>query len=248
MIQIVDLHKSFDGLEVLRGVTFQVSKGEILALIGRSGYGKSVLLKHVAGLIRPDRGRVLIDGEDLGRVTGKELERMRGRLGFLFQGGALFDSETVFENVAFPLRERTKLGEPEIRKRVMDLLEQVDLIGAENKYPAQLSGGMVKRAAFARALVTNPEIMLFDEPTTGLDPIIACAILNLIESLHSHFGFTGILVTHEIPTVFRFVQKVAMLHEGKILMVQTPEEIQSSMDPILQQFITGCVEGPIPYH
>jgi phospholipid/cholesterol/gamma-HCH transport system ATP-binding protein len=248
MIQIVDLHKSFDGLEVLRGVTFQVAKGEILALIGRSGYGKSVLLKHVAGLIRPDRGRVLIDGEDLGRVTGKELERMRGRLGFLFQGGALFDSETVFENVAFPLRERTKLGEPEIRKRVMDLLEQVDLIGAENKYPAQLSGGMVKRAAFARALVTNPEIMLFDEPTTGLDPIIACAILNLIESLHSHFGFTGILVTHEIPTVFRFVQKVAMLHEGKILMVQTPEEIQSSMDPILQQFITGCVEGPIPYH
>jgi phospholipid/cholesterol/gamma-HCH transport system ATP-binding protein len=248
MIQIVDLHKSFDGLEVLRGVTFQVSKGEILALIGRSGYGKSVLLKHVAGLIRPDRGRVLIDGEDLGRVTGKELERMRGRLGFLFQGGALFDSETVFENVAFPLRERTKLGEPEIRKKVMDLLEQVDLIGAENKYPAQLSGGMVKRAAFARALVTNPEIMLFDEPTTGLDPIIACAILNLIESLHSHFGFTGILVTHEIPTVFRFVQKVAMLHEGKILMVQTPEEIQSSMDPILQQFITGCVAGPIRYH
>ena len=248
MIQIIDLHKSFDGLEVLRGVTFQVAKGEILALIGRSGYGKSVLLKHVAGLIRPDRGRVLIDGEDLGRVRGKGLERMRGRLGFLFQGGALFDSETVFENVAFPLRERTKLGEPEIRKKVMDLLEQVDLIGSENKYPAQLSGGMVKRAAFARALVTNPEIMLFDEPTTGLDPIIACAILNLIESLHSHFGFTGILVTHEIPSVFRFVQKVAMLHEGKILMVQTPEEIQSSMHPVIQQFIAGCVEGPIPYH
>ncbi len=248
MIQIVDLHKSFDGLEVLRGVTFQVAKGEILALIGRSGYGKSVLLKHVAGLIRPDRGRILIDGGDLGQLRGKELERMRGRLGFLFQGGALFDSETVFDNVAFPLRERTKLGEPEIRKKVIDLLEQVDLIGSENKYPAQLSGGMVKRAAFARALVTNPEIMLFDEPTTGLDPIIACAILNLIESLHSHFRFTGILVTHEIPSVFRFVQKVAMLHEGKILMVQTPEEIQSSMDPILQQFITGCVEGPIPYH
>jgi phospholipid/cholesterol/gamma-HCH transport system ATP-binding protein len=248
MIQIADLHKSFDGLEVLRGVTFQVAKGEILALIGRSGYGKSILLKHVAGLIRPDRGRVLIDGEDLGRVRGKELERLRRRLGFLFQGGALFDSETVFENVAFPLRERTNLGEPEIRKKVMGLLEQVGLIGAENKYPAQLSGGMAKRTAFARALVTNPEIMLFDEPTTGLDPIIACAILNLIESLHSHFGFTGILVTHEIQTVFRFVQKVAMLHEGKILMVQTPEEVQSSMDPILQQFIAGCVEGPIRYH
>jgi phospholipid/cholesterol/gamma-HCH transport system ATP-binding protein len=248
MIQIEDLHKSFDGLEVLRGVTLQVAQGEILALIGRSGYGKSVLLKHVAGLIRPDRGRVLIDGEDLGLVSGKELERIRGRLGFLFQGGALFDSETVFDNVAFPLREKTRLGEPEIKRKVMDLLEHVDLIGAENKFPSQLSGGMVKRAAFARALVTNPEIMLFDEPTTGLDPIIACAILNLIESLHTRFGFTGILVTHEIPTVFRFVQKVAMLHEGKILKVQTPEEIQSSMDPILQQFIAGCVEGPIRYH
>jgi phospholipid/cholesterol/gamma-HCH transport system ATP-binding protein len=248
MIKVEDLHKSFNGLAVLKGVSFQVEKGEIIALIGRSGYGKSVLLKHVAGLLRPNKGRVLIDGEDISSMTGKKLEAVRRRMGFLFQSGALFDSFTVFENVAFPLREKTKLGEEEIRKKVLGLLDQVDLIGAEEKYPAELSGGMMKRAALARALVINPEIMLFDEPTTGLDPIIACAILNLIDSLHRRFGFTGILVTHEITTVLRFVQKVAMLHEGRILTVESPEQILSSGDPVVQQFVTACVNGPIHYH
>jgi phospholipid/cholesterol/gamma-HCH transport system ATP-binding protein len=248
MIKVEDLHKSFNGLEVLKGVSFQVEKGEIIALIGRSGYGKSVLLKHVAGLLRPDKGRVVIDGEDISSMTGKKLEAVRRRLGFLFQSGALFDSFTVFENVAFPLREKTKLGEEEIRKQVLGLLDQVGLIGAEEKYPAELSGGMMKRAALARALVINPEIMLFDEPTTGLDPIIACAILNLIDSLHRRFGFTGILVTHEIPTVLQFVQKVAMLHEGQILTVESPEQILSSRDPIVQQFVTACENGPVRYH
>jgi phospholipid/cholesterol/gamma-HCH transport system ATP-binding protein len=248
MIKVEDLHKSFNGLAVLKGVSFQVEKGEIIALIGRSGYGKSVLLKHVAGLLRPNKGRVLIDGEDISSMTGKKLEAVRRRMGFLFQSGALFDSFTVFENVAFPLREKTKLGEEEIRKKVLGLLDQVDLIGAEEKYPAELSGGMMKRAALARALVINPEVMLFDEPTTGLDPIIACAILNLIDSLHRRFGFTGILVTHEITTVLRFVQKVAMLHEGRILTVESPEQILSSGDPVVQQFVTACVNGPIHYH
>jgi phospholipid/cholesterol/gamma-HCH transport system ATP-binding protein len=247
MISVEDLHKSFDGLEVLRGVSFQVEKGEILGLIGMSGYGKSVLLKHVAGLIRPDRGRVIIDGNDMCCLRHKDLQRLRSRFGFLFQNGALFDSLMVYENVAFPLREKTKLSEEKIRGKVLEILDQVGLIGAENKYPAQISGGMIKRAALARSLVMNPEIMLFDEPTTGLDPIIACAILNLIDSLHQRFGFTGILVTHEIPNVFKFVQKVAMLHEGKILTVERPEEIQSSSDPIVQQFIAGCVEGPLRY-
>ena len=247
MIKIEDLYKSFDGLEVLRGVSFQVEKGEILALIGRSGDGKSVLLKHVAGLIRPDRGHVFIDGNDMCCLRGKKLEEIRRRFGFLFQSGALFDSLTVYENVAFPLREKTRLSEEGIRKEVLEMLDQMDLIGAENKYPAQISGGMIRRAALARSLVMNPEIMLFDEPTTGLDPIIACAILNLIDSLHQRFGFTGILVTHEIPTVFKFVQKVAMLHEGKILTVERPEKIQSSSHPIVQQFITGCLEGPLRY-
>jgi phospholipid/cholesterol/gamma-HCH transport system ATP-binding protein len=248
MISVEDLYKSFDGLEVLRGVSFQVEKGEILALIGRSGYGKSVLLKHVAGLIRPDRGHVFIEGNDVCCLRGKKLEEIRSRFGFLFQSGALFDSLTVYENVAFPLREKTKLSEEEIKRKVLDMLDQVDLIGAESKYPAQISGGMIKRAALARSLIRNPEIMLFDEPTTGLDPIIACAILNLIESLHQRIGFTGILVTHEIPNVFKFVQKVAMLHEGRILTVEPPEKMQSSNNPIIQQFITGCVDGPIRYH
>jgi len=248
MIKVEDLHKSFGGLEVLRGVSFQVAKGEILALLGRSGYGKSVLLKHVPGLIRPDRGRVLIDGSDMGSLRGKEMERVRRRFGFLFQSGALFDSLTVFDNVAFPLRERTEWSDQVIKEKVLSALDQVGLAGSENKYPAQISGGMIKRAALARALITSPEIMLFDEPTTGLDPIIARAILNLIGSIHQHFGFTGIIVTHEIPRIFEVVQKVALLHEGIILTVGRPEEMMASSNPIIQQFITGSIEGPIQYH
>ena len=248
MIKIEDLYKSFDGLEVLRGVSFQVEKGEILALIGRSGDGKSVLLKHVAGLIRPDRGHVFIDGNDMCCLRGKKLEEIRRRFGFLFQSGALFDSLTVYENVAFPLREKTKLSEEQIRKKVLDMLDQVDVIGAENKYPAEISGGMIRRAALARALVREPDIMLFDEPTTGLDPIIAHHIINLIQSCHKRLKFTGIIVTHEIPKTFEIVEKVALLYEGKILTVETPAEILSSDDPIVHQFITGSIEGPVQYH
>jgi phospholipid/cholesterol/gamma-HCH transport system ATP-binding protein len=248
MIKVESIHKSFDGLEVLRGATLEVAKGEILALIGRSGYGKSVLLKHVAGLMRPDRGRVLIDGKDIGSLRGKELEQVRSRFGFVFQNGALFDSLTVFENVAFPLREKTKLSEEEIKSRVLSILDEVGLRATENKYPAQISGGMIRRTALARALVRSPEIMLFDEPTTGLDPIIGRTILNLIDSSHRRFGFTGIIVTHEIPKIFDIVQKVAMLHEGRILIVASPQGILSSSDPVVQQFISGSIEGPIQYH
>ena len=248
MIKVESIRKSFDGLEVLRGATLEVAKGEILALIGRSGYGKSVLLKHVAGLMRPDRGCVLIDGKDIGSLRGKELEQVRSRFGFVFQNGALFDSLTVFENVAFPLREKTKLSEQEIKSRVLSILDEVGLRATENKYPAQISGGMIRRTALARALVRSPEIMLFDEPTTGLDPIIGRTILNLIDSSHRRFGFTGIIVTHEIPKVFDIVQKVAMLHEGRILIVGSPQGILSSSDPVVQQFISGSIEGPIQYH
>jgi phospholipid/cholesterol/gamma-HCH transport system ATP-binding protein len=248
MIKVESIHKSFDGLEVLRGATLEVAKGEILALIGRSGYGKSVLLKHVAGLMRPDQGCVLIDGKDVGSLRGKELEQVRSRFGFVFQNGALFDSLTVFENVAFPLREKTKLSEQEIKSRVLSILDEVGLTATENKYPAQISGGMIRRTALARALVRSPEIMLFDEPTTGLDPIIGRTILNLIDSSHRRFGFTGIIVTHEIPKVFDIVQKVAMLHEGRILIVASPQGILSSSDPVVQQFISGSIEGPIQYH
>lgn len=248
MIRVEDLHKSFNGLEVLRGVSFQVERGEILALIGRSGYGKSVLLKHIAGLMRPDRGRILIDGKDICCLRGRGLEHLRSRFAFLFQSGALFDSMTVFENVAFPLREKTTLSDGEIRQRVLAELYQVGLSGSENKYPAEISGGMVKRAALARALVREPEIMLFDEPTTGLDPIIAHAILDLIDACHKRLNFTGMIVTHQIPRVLDIVQRVAMLHEGAMRFFGAPGEILSSTDPVVKQFINGDIEGPIQYH
>jgi len=239
------------------------SKWEILALIGGSGQGKSVLLKHMAGLIKPDQGQVLIDGKEIVKLRGKTLSQLRSRLGFLFQGGALFDSMTVFDNVAFPLREKTKLGEAEIRKRVVEKtklgeaeirkrvvheLEKVGLSGEEEKYPTQLSGGMVKRAALVRELIWEPEIMFFDEPTAGLDPIIGQTIMSLIDNIHKQFHFTGIIVTHEIPKVFEIVNKVAMLHGGTLLIEGSPEEIVSSDDPVVQQFIKGEIEGPITYY
>ncbi len=245
MIQIEDLYKRFDGVQVLKGVSCEIRKGEILALIGGSGHGKSVILKHIAGLLRPDRGRVLIDGIDIYSLGGAELEELRGRFGFLFQSGALFSSLTVFDNVAFPLREKTKMDEAKVRERVLSVLEQLGLKGAEDKYPAQLSGGMIKRTALARALVRTPEIMFFDEPTTGLDPVIAHTILDLIQSLHQSLRFTGIIVTHELARVFRIVERVALLYEGVIRFMGTPEEIMASQDPVAQQFISGAIQGPI---
>ena len=237
MIQIQGLHRSFDGNEVLKGVSLKVRKGEVTALIGGSGCGKSVLLKHVAGLMKPDSGRVMIDNTDIGMLSGKKLMALRDRLGFLFQGGALFDSMTVFENVAFPLKEKTKLSSELIRQRVLRELGHVGLSGSELKYPSQISGGMVKRAALARALVMDPEIMLFDEPTTGLDPVIGHAILNLIDSCHKRVSFSGIIVTHEIPKVFEIVDRVAMLHEGIVWAEGTPRDLISSSDPIVKAFV-----------
>ena len=245
MIRIENIYKSFNGFEVLKGISCEVATGEILALIGGSGSGKSVILKHVAGLLKPDRGRVLIDEIDIWSLRRGELEQLHSRFGFLFQSGALFSSLTVFDNVAFPLRETRKMSEEEIRKRVLTALDQVGLQGAEDKFPAQISGGMTKRTALARSLVGNPEIMLFDEPTTGLDPVIAHTILNLIQSMHKAYGFTGIIVSHELSRVFQIVQKVAMLHEGVILTMGSPAEITASQDPIVRQFVTGALEGPI---
>ncbi len=244
MIQVEDLHKSFNGFEVLRGASLHVERGEVVALIGRSGYGKSVFIKHLAGLMKPDRGRVLVDGQDISRLNARDLGRLRSRFGFLFQGGALFDSLNVFDNVAFPLREKTKLGEKEINDRVLYELEQVGLTGSEHKFPAEISGGMLKRAALARALVREPEIMFFDEPTTGLDPITANAILSLIANCHKRLKFTGIIVTHEIPKIFTIVEKVAMLHEGKILLAGSPQEILKSDNALVKQFVNDSIEGP----
>jgi phospholipid/cholesterol/gamma-HCH transport system ATP-binding protein len=239
MIRVEDLHKSFGGLNVLEGINLEVDKGQILALIGRSGYGKSVLLKHVVGLMKPDKGRVLVDGHDMSRLKGRGLIELRGRLGFLFQSGALFDSMSIFDNVAFPLREKTKLREKEIREKVMGELEQVGLLGAEEKFPSQISGGMVKRASLARALVGEPQIMLFDEPTTGLDPVTGQTILDLIDSSHERLKFTGIIVTHEVPKIFEVVDRVAMIDEGRILFEGTPDAILASEDSRIKSFVTG---------
>jgi phospholipid/cholesterol/gamma-HCH transport system ATP-binding protein len=242
MIRIEDLYKAFDGVEVLKGISLEVGKGEILALIGRSGYGKSVLLKHVAGLMKPDRGRVILDGHDMNLLRGKELRRLRNHLGFLFQGGALFDSMNIFDNVAFPLKEKTKLREKEIREKVVYELEQVGLIGSEYKFPSQISGGMVRRASIARALIEEPEIMLIDEPTTGLDPVTGQTILSLIDSCHQRLRFSGIIVTHEVPRIFEIVDKVAMLQDGVILFQGTPKEIMQSEEPIVRTFIGGSMQ------
>jgi phospholipid/cholesterol/gamma-HCH transport system ATP-binding protein len=247
MIRIEKIYKSFNGFPVLKGLSLEIKKGEILALIGGSGHGKSVILKHIVGLMKPDQGHIFIDDIDICHLKGNELEELRGRFGYLFQSGALFSSLTVFDNVAFPLREKTKLSEEKIRERVLTELDQVGLAEAEKKYPAELSGGMLKRTAIARSLVTKPEIMLFDEPTTGLDPVIAHTILDLIKSIHSNLSFTGIIVTHELARVFPIAHRVAMLYEGMILTVGTPEEILSSKDPIVRQFVSGDVEGPINF-
>ncbi len=245
MICIENLRKAFGGQEVLRDVSLRVNTGEFVALVGMSGSGKSLLLRHVVRLIRPDGGRVLVDGRDIARMPREELEAMRSRIGYVFQSGALFDSLTAFENVAFPLREKTRLGESAIRKKVMEELDQVGLADAEHKFPAQLSGGMLKRVALARTLVRDPEIVLFDEPTTGLDPIVVNSILQLFDSVHKRRNLTGILVSHEIPEIFGIVQNIAMLHEGRIIAVETPESIRCSPHPVVDQFVNGKTEGPI---
>ena len=245
MIAIENLHKAFGGQEVLRGVSLEVKAGEFVALVGMSGSGKSLLLRNVVRLIRPDSGRVLVDGRDVARMPRAELEAFRSRIGYVFQSGALFDSLTVFDNVAFPLREKTRLGESAIRRKVMEELDQVGLAEAIHKFPAQLSGGMLKRVALARTLVRAPEIILFDEPTTGLDPIVVNSILQLFDSVHKRLNLTGILVSHEIPEIFGIVQKIAMLHEGVIAAVETPETIRCSANPVIDQFVNGKAEGPI---
>jgi phospholipid/cholesterol/gamma-HCH transport system ATP-binding protein len=245
MIEVIDLHKSFNGNEVLKGINFSLEQGEVMALIGRSGYGKSVLLKHVVGLLKADQGKVFIEGDDIGRSRGRALEQLRKRFGFLFQGGALFDSMTVFDNIAFPLREKTHMSKGKIRERILSELEQVGLSGAENKFPAELSGGMKKRVALARCLVMDPEIMLFDEPTTGLDPITATSINQLIKDTHDRLKFTGIMITHDISQILSMVQKVAMLNDGRIEVMGTPDEIRASKNPLLKQFIDGSMGLPI---
>ena len=245
MIQVENLCKSFGGQQVLKGVNLEVAKGEIMIIIGQSGGGKSVLLRHLLGLLRADAGRILVDGADITALRGRALDDVRRRYGVVFQGGALFDSMSVFDNVAFPLRERTSLSGAEIAARARSRLEQVGLATMGHKNPAEISGGMRKRVAIARALVTEPEIVFFDEPTTGLDPVLVGAIHRLILDLHAKLNFTAVMVSHEIPEIFQIAHKVAMLYDGRIVESGPAEEIQSSANPLIQQFIRGEPVGPL---
>lgn len=239
MIKVEALEKSFHGQPVLRGVDLEVPDNSMTVIIGRSGGGKSVFLKHLLGLLRPDAGRVVVDGVDVSEVSGRALDRIRERYGVVFQGGALFDSLTCAANVAFPLREKTRLGRRAIGERVDQALAQVGLSGMGHKYPGEISGGMRKRVAIARALITEPDIVFFDEPTTGLDPILVNTIHHLILDLHRRRRFTAVMVSHEIPEIFEIADTVAMLHEGRIVEVGPPRAIQESSNPVVRQFIRG---------
>jgi phospholipid/cholesterol/gamma-HCH transport system ATP-binding protein len=233
------LRKSFRGQPVLRGLDLEVPTGSITVIIGRSGGGKSVLLKHLLGLMKPDRGTVMVGGTEMTGLRRRAVDEIRQRYGVVFQGGALFDSLTCAQNVAFPLREKTRLSRAEIASRVEAGLAQVGLAGVGPKYPAEISGGMRKRVAIARALVTEPEIVFFDEPTTGLDPILVNTIHRLIRDLHRQLHFTAVMVSHEIPEIFEIADTVAMLHEGQIVEVGPAAAIQNSANPIVRQFIHG---------
>lgn len=238
MIEIIDVHKSFGGNKVLQGVTLNINEGQTLAIIGRSGCGKSVLLKHIVGLLFPDSGSVKIEGKDLNTVSTLDLYTIRRNFGFLFQGAALFDSMTVEENIALPIIENGNGMTPEkLKNLIEEKLELVGLSGIQKLKPAELSGGMKKRVGLARALVTNPKYILYDEPTTGLDPIMSDSIDELIKSLNNKLNVTSIVVTHDMFSVKNVADKIAMMHDGKIYYEGSPDEIINSKDEVINNFI-----------
>ncbi len=239
MIEVHELYKSFGSNRVLDGVSFRIEKGESVVIIGRSGGGKSVLLKLLIGLIVPDQGSVRIAGEDLGKMDERQMMPVRRKFGMLFQSAALFDSMTVAGNVGFVLDREGRLSEAEIAQRVAEALEMVDLSGTEQKKPAELSGGMRKRVGLARAIVYRPEIVLYDEPTTGLDPIVADSIDQLILRVCGRLKVTSVAVTHDMRSARRIAQRILMLHEGRIYFQGTPDELFQSSDPIVHRFVHG---------
>ncbi len=243
MIEVRNLEKSFGASKILDGVSFRIENGESVAIIGRSGGGKSVLLKHLVGLLQPDAGEILIDGENIGPLNERQLLRVREKFGMVFQGAALFDSMTVAENVAFAFRNHQHLTAGEIAKRVAAALEMVDLPGTENRKPAELSGGMRKRVGLARAIVYEPQIVLYDEPTTGLDPIVSDSIDKLIIRVRDHLKVTSIVVTHDMRSARRVGNHVLMLHDKKIYANCTPEALFASSDPIVRQFVDGVADA-----
>lgn len=245
MIRINNLHKNFVGNRVLRGVNLEIKEGETITIIGGSGCGKSVLLKHIVGLMKPEVGEIEVDGQEITRLGMEELAEVQKKFGMLFQGAALFDSLTVGENIAFGLRMLTDLEEREIRKRVSEKLSLVGLEEIEQLMPAELSGGMKKRVALARAIAMNPKYILYDEPSTGLDPIMADVINNLILDLQEKLKITSIVVTHDMVTAYKVSDRIAMLYQGWIEEIGTPEEIRETKNSVVRQFITGSSEGPI---
>ncbi len=245
MIELKEISKSFGSHKVLDGLDLTINTGESLVIIGRSGCGKSVLLKHIMGLLRPDSGSVEVDGVDMVKADSRTIERVRMDFGMLFQGAALFDSLSVFENVSFRLMEHTDMTMDEMKKRVSECLGMVGLYGVENVKPAALSGGMKKRVGLARAISMSPKYILFDEPTTGVDPVTGDLINNLIRRLHDTLGITSVTVTHDMKSAYRIADRIAMLYDRKIIAAGTPEEIKSSADPVVHQFINGESKGPI---
>lgn len=246
MIKIADVRKDFGENKVLKGVNLTVRKGETIVVIGRSGCGKSVLLKHIIGLMKPDRGRIVVDGVDITDLTGGDLFEIRKKFGMLFQGSALFDSLTVWENVGLGLIEHTGMSEADIRRKACEKLELVGLSNVDELKPSELSGGMKKRVGLARAIAMDPPVILYDEPTTGLDPIMADVINELIRSLQRTLDITSVAVTHDMKSAYKIGDRLAMLYDGRIVFEGTPDEVRSSRDEVVRQFVDGRAEGPIP--
>ena len=244
-IRVVNLHKSFGDKEVLRGVDLEVRQGESTVVIGGSGSGKTVLIKCVIGLIRPDAGEIYVDGVEITSLNERRMNEVRKKFGMLFQGGALFDSLKVWENVGFGLRRRARLSEKEIRRIASEKLKLLGLQNIEDLMPAELSGGMKKRVSLARAIAIEPEILLYDEPTTGIDPVMADAINELIIRMKEKLSVTSIAITHDMKSAYKIGDRIAMLYQGKIIEVGTPDEIKDSPNAIVQQFVQGRSEGPI---
>jgi len=245
MIEIIDLHKSFGDHPVLRGVNLTVEKGESMTVIGGSGSGKSVLIKHIIGLLFPDKGRVIVDGQVINKLDEFGLNEVRKKFGMLFQMAALFDSLSVWENVGFSLKQHTKLSDREIRKIATEKLALVGLKDVEDKMPSELSGGMKKRVGLARAICMDAAIILYDEPTTGLDPITADSINDLIVDLRKKLGVTSVAITHDMQSAYKISDRIAMLYKGEIQEIGTPDQIRNTENPIVRQFITGSAVGPI---
>jgi len=237
MIELVDLHKSFNGHAVLRGVNLHIPKGKITVIIGPSGCGKTSIIRHIIGLLKPDKGKVIVDGVDIHKLDRINLNKFLSHFGMLFQQAALFDSMNVFENVAFPLREHTQYDSAKIGKIVREKLKLVGLEGVETKMPSELSGGMRKRVGLARAIALEPQIILYDEPTTGLDPIMTEAIDNLILDMQRSLQITSVVISHDIPSAFHIGDQIAMMGEGKIIEAGEPEKFRKSLHKVVQEFL-----------